>query len=133
MALICIIDDDTDFLDVYQTLLPDHGYEVATATNPEDGIELVKTRHPDLVILDIMMPDGYEGFDVAKKIREELNLRHLPIIVLSSVHEAKQIPYRFAPDETYLPVDLWLDKPVKPGVLVETIKSALGDLPKIPG
>jgi CheY-like chemotaxis protein len=79
------------------------------------------------VILDVMMPTGYEGFAVARAIREEHSLKDLPIVILTSVHGKRQVPYRFAPDETYLPVDVFLDKPIEPDGLVETINELLGE------
>jgi hypothetical protein len=51
----------------------------------------------------------------------------VPIIMLSNIHSIKKVPYRFAPDETYLPVDVFLDKPIEPEGLVETINELLGE------
>jgi len=73
------------------------------------------------------MPIGYEGFDVAREIRKEHNLIELPIIILTNVHGVREVPYRFAPDEDYLPVDVFLDKPVDPKALVDIIKEMLGE------
>ncbi|MFO8072189.1 MAG: response regulator [Polyangia bacterium] len=133
MSKILMIDDDSDFHDAYEPVLTANGYEVAHAYDPEEGIEKVESEKPDLVVLDIMMPDGHEGFEVARKIRKELQILDLPIIVLSSIHESKQIPYRFDIDQTHLPVDLWLDKPVDPGDLLEKVRAALNEQPQIPG
>ena len=127
MAKILIIDDDPDFNYVVQMVLEAHGFEVDTATTPEKGISKVLSTEPDLVVLDVMMPTGYEGFDVAREIREEHNLTELPIIILTNVHNVREVPYRFAPDEDYLPVDVFLDKPVDPEALVEIIKEMLGE------
>ena len=126
MAKILIIDDDPDFNYVVQMVLEAHGFEVDTATTPEKGISKVLSTEPDLVVLDVMMPTGYEGFDVAREIREEHNLTELPIIILTNVHNVREVPYRFAPDE-YLPVDVFLDKPVDPEALVDIIKEMLGE------
>ena len=107
MATILIIDDDADFIESEKTLLTKAGYAVGKRPNAGGRFRQnqgVKTR---LVILDVMMPDGYEGFKVAREIRETLNLRDLPIILLTSLHEKKQVQYRFAPDENYLPVDVF--------------------------
>jgi len=127
MAKILIIDDDPDFNYVMQTVLEAHDFEVETATTPEEGIDKVLNTKPDLVILDVMMPTGYEGFDVAREIREKHNLADLPIVILTNVHEVRKVPYRFAPDKEYLPVDVFLDKPVKPEHLVDTIQEMLGE------
>ena len=126
MAKILIIDDDPDFNYVFQMVLEAHDFEVDTATTPEKGISKVLSTEPDLVVLDVMMPTGYEGFDVAREIREEHNLTELPIIILTNVHNVREVPYRFAPDE-YLPVDVFLDKPVDPEALVDIIKEMLGE------
>ena len=127
MSRILIIDDDPDFNHVFQMVLEAHDFEVDTATTPEEGIKKVLSTEPDLVVLDVMMPTGYEGFDVAREIREEHNLTELPIIILTNVHYVRKVPYRFAPDEGYLPVDLFLDKPVEPEALVDIIKEMLGE------
>jgi CheY-like chemotaxis protein len=125
MPKILIIDDDRDFQYATRIVLEKNDFEVASAYNPEEGIEKVQSQNPDLVILDVIMPSDYEGFDVARKIREELKLRELPIILLTAVHTEKKVPYRFAPHEQWLPVDYFLDKPVEPDVLVTKVKEFL--------
>jgi len=127
VAKILIIDDDPDFNYVMQTVLEAHDFQVATATTPEEGLSKVLNIAPDLVVLDVMMPTGYEGFDVAREIREEHDLTELPIVILTNVHNVRKVPYRFAPDQDYLPVDVFLDKPVEPDALVATIKEVLGE------
>lgn len=125
MQKILIIDDDKDFQDAVRLVLEDHGFDVASAYGPEEGTEKVRSEKPDLVILDVLMPTNYEGFDVARKIREELKMKELPILLLTAVHSEKKVPYRFAPHEEYLPVDYFMDKPVEPNVLVEKVNELL--------
>jgi CheY-like chemotaxis protein len=127
MSKILIIDDDPDFLYVVQTVLVRAGFDTEAATTPEDGISKVQSAEPDLVILDVLMPSDYEGFEVARVIREELLITEMPIVILSAVHHVKKVPYRFAPDKDYLPVDVFLDKPIELESLVETIKEVLGE------
>lgn len=125
MPKILIIDDDKDFQDITRLVLENNGFTVVSAYGPEEGLRMVQSEKPDLLILDVLMPDNYEGFAVARNIREELNLRELPIILLTAVHGEKKVPYRFAPHEEYLPVDYFFDKPVQPEVLVGKIKELL--------
>jgi CheY-like chemotaxis protein len=127
MAKILIIDDDPDFVLALRVPLEAHGFEVEEAGSAEEGIAKVLGARPDLVILDVMMPAGYEGFEAARAIRERHGLRDLPIVILTSLHDQHQVPYRFAPDETYLPVDVFLDKPVKLEALVEVVDELLGE------
>ena len=127
MPKILMIDDDKDFVFAMELVLKNHGYEVETAFTPADGINRVLVGKPDLVILDVIMPSGYEGFEVARAVREKYGLLGLPILMLSQVHSVKQVPYRFAPDKDYLPVDVFLDKPSDPEDVLDTIREVLGE------
>ncbi len=133
MSKILIVDDDEDFLAAMQIMLEAHGFEVDTATTPEEGITKAVSAEPNLVVLDVMMPTGLEGLEVARAIREEHNLRELPIVILTNVHNVREVPYRFAPDEDYLPVDVFLDKPVEAETLANIIKEILGERREEPG
>ena len=126
MPKILIVDDDADFREICRLPLEAAGLEVSEADDADTGFEKVRTYKPDLVILDVLMPSEYEGFDLARRIREELKLNDLPILMLSAVHDVKKLPYRFAPGEEYLPVDAFLDKPVPPETLVRKVREMLG-------
>lgn len=127
MPKILIIDDDGDFVLAMEFILKNHGYVVEKAFTPEEGINKVLATRPDLVILDVIMVTGYEGFEVAREIREKHGRLELPILMLSNVHSVKQVPYRFSPDKDYLPVDVFLDKPPDLEEVVDTIKDVLGE------
>ena len=127
MSRILVVEDDPDFLYVVEMRLEAAGFEVETATTPEQGLSKVQSTKPDLVVLDVLMPAGYEGFEVARAIREELHLTELPIIILTAVHDVKRVPYRFAPDKDYLPVDVFLDKPTELDALIDIIREVLGE------
>jgi len=135
MSRILMIDDDDDLRAACRLVLEKAGHEVSEAADADEGFEKVKAETPELVVLDVILPSGYEGFDLARRIREELNLRKLPILMLTGVHEVKKPPYRFAPDDDYLPVDAFLDKPVRFETLVRTVNEMLGlqrDTPEAP-
>jgi CheY-like chemotaxis protein len=125
MPKILVIDDDQDLQEATRLVLEKNGFEVVSAYNPEEGLEKVQSENPDLVILDVLMPSNFEGFEVARAIREELKLLKLPIILLTAVHGEKKVPYRFAPHEQWLPVDYFFDKPVAHDVLVAKVKEFL--------
>jgi len=125
MSKILIVDDDPDFRESCRLILEAAGFEVAEAGDPEQGVEKVETDKPDLLILDVLMPREYEGFDVVRRLRADSKLRDLPILMLSAVHDAKDTPYRFRPDPTYLPIEAFLDKPVAPKVLVRKVREML--------
>ena len=126
MAKILVVDDDPDFRDICRICLEKEGFEISEAANADEGFDKVQSEKPDLLILDVLMPSDYEGFDLARKIREGLGMHKLPILMLTAVHDVKKVPYRFAPDDTWLPVDVFLDKPVSPSTLAQKVKEALG-------
>lgn len=82
MSKILIVDDEKDFVQMVIRILDKEGYEVSYAYRGEDGLEKIKNEKPDLVILDVMMPD-LDGFSVCEKIRGDREWETLPIIFLS--------------------------------------------------
>ncbi|NTV43258.1 MAG: response regulator, partial [Syntrophobacteraceae bacterium] len=81
---ILIIDDDPSFLEITGAILKRFGYDVLTADNVADGLHSIKTKEPDLLILDIMMATMDEGLRFAVKLRQNEELRRLPIIIISA-------------------------------------------------
>jgi two-component system KDP operon response regulator KdpE len=77
---ILIIDDDEATLWLVSTLLKHHAFEVVEATTPEEGLRLAYQNHPDLVVLDIMMPN-MDGWEVCRRLRE---LSEVPIVFLTA-------------------------------------------------
>ncbi len=117
MNRILIIDDEQDILDILSYNLVKEGFEVQTATNGIQGIELAKKYIPDLIILDVMMPimDGIEVCEILRKIPELENLR---ICFLTARGEDySQIAGLDAGADDYV------TKPIKPKVLISRIKA----------
>lgn len=129
MGKILIIDDDPDIVLAVRMCLEDAGHEVDSARNGEEGLRKLPDIRPDLIILDVMMDSTTEGFQVALKLRSPdpgspfADFRHTPIVVLSALHSTTDM--RFGPDEDYLPIDAFVDKPIKPEELVGKIDSLL--------
>jgi CheY-like chemotaxis protein len=125
MAHILVVDDDPDFQDQIAMVLEAAGHEVERAYDGRQALGLMRERRPALVLLDVMMTTDTEGFGVVQEIRRNEAFRDLPIIMLSAIHEEKRLSYRFEPDSDWLPVDCFLDKPVKPAVLLEAVAGSL--------
>ena len=79
---ILIVDDDKDVLSVLEKRLTVEKYSVITANNGQDAIILAKAQRPDLIMLDIIMPD-IDGAEVAGKLREDPETRNIPVIFLT--------------------------------------------------
>ena len=82
---ILIVDDDIDIIAVVESILRAKGYEVITANDKEQGMEMIKTEKPDLAILDVMMTTAYEGFEMAKEIVDNKELKNMPVVIQTSI------------------------------------------------
>jgi len=120
MSKIAIIDDDPDILDTSSLVLTSKGYEVITASNPDDGYKIVKENSPDLIILDVMMNEPDDGFFLAQKFRKEKI--KTPILMYTSV--SKSIGMDFGISEM-VPVDDFVEKPISPEQLLAKVKKLL--------
>jgi two-component system, OmpR family, response regulator len=120
MALIAVIDDDVDILDASTLVLEAKGHEVITATNPDDGFDIVKKRMPDLIILDVMMNESDDGFVLAQKFRKEKI--DTPIIMYTSISKAIGLDYGI---NELVPVNEFVEKPISPSELVEKVDKLL--------
>ncbi len=126
---ILIIDDDPDITLATRLCLEGAGYEVLEARSSTRGLEMVKAENPDLIVLDVMMESTTEGFQTALKLRspdpqsEYTAYQSIPIIMLTSIHSTT--PVRFGPEEDYLPVDEFIDKPLDPDLLVQKVGELL--------
>jgi CheY-like chemotaxis protein len=117
---VLIIDDDSDFIRAVQALLESSGYKVLSASNGRDGLQLAKTRQPDLVLLDVMMSERTEGFFVLQEMRRVSALSQTPVIVLSSIYSDEPV-FRVDPEAGWLPANLFLAKPAEPAKLLAEV------------
>lgn len=124
---ILLVDDDADFIELNRLMLENKGYEVAAAFSGKECKEKVLEVDPDLVVLDVMMETEQAGFEAARWLREQEATQDIPIIMLTGVNQ--EYPFNFGPDQGWLPVDEFLEKPVDPERLMAEIsrKVPLGD------
>lgn len=120
MALIAVIDDDPDIREASTLVLTAKGYEVITASNPKEGYDIVKTKNPDLIILDVMMDEPDDGFFLAQRFRKE-NVK-TPILMYTSV--SKTTGLDFGKSEM-VPVDDFVEKPISPDSLIQKVEALL--------
>jgi DNA-binding response OmpR family regulator len=88
-ANILIVDDEPNNLSILRQLLSAHGYKVRPILSGELALQAVKSVIPDLILLDIMMPEGKNGFEVCSEIKENENLKDVPIIFLSALDDTE--------------------------------------------
>ena len=119
---ILVVDDDPDILDAITMILESQDYEVVTARDGVEGLANLKAEHPDLMILDLLMPK-MDGFAVCKELQDPRwsKFRDTPILILTSVREdASRRRYEL---ETGLELDVddYIEKPMNPDILLERV------------
>jgi two-component system alkaline phosphatase synthesis response regulator PhoP len=119
---VLLVDDEKEFVEVTRVLLESNGFEVVTAYDGAGGQTQATAERPDLIVLDVMMETKTAGFDVARWLRTNEETKEIPIIMLTAVNQ--EVPWRFEPDDIWLPVDVFLDKPVSPERLLAEAKKA---------
>jgi len=128
---ILLIDDDPDLRLAIRLPLEASGYAVFEASSVVEARTAVKEFKPDLIVLDVMMDTTTAGFQFALELHsadphsEFSEFGQVPIIMLTAIHSTT--PLRFAPDEDYLPVQTFIEKPIEPDVLLSKVREMLGE------
>jgi len=122
---VIVIDDDPDVVEATKVVLEAAGYSVATAPGGKEGMARIRQGGIDCIILDVMMAKDTEGFHIAQDLRGDPKTAAIPIIILTSV--SKKTGFEFSPetDKEFMPVDIFLEKPVDPKKLVSVVKGAI--------
>lgn len=84
MKKIIVVEDESILQKAMSIELLEAGYEVMAAGNGEAGLELIQKEHPDLVLLDLMLPK-MSGFEVLKTLKADANTKNIPVVILSNL------------------------------------------------
>ena len=120
---ILLADDDEIFVQSVTAVLRTR-YDVRSAANGTDALASIHDDSPDLVILDVMMDHMSEGFDVARILRSDDATALIPIIILTGVDRVYDL--RMEVDESWVPADQYLHKPISPETLMSKISELVG-------
>ena len=120
MPKILVVDDDADIVYMIKSVLEKNGYEVETAPDGFQALQMVKINKPDLMIVDLSMP-VMDGWRLSMKVRQDERSKDLPIIVLSGLiaHEESHL-------EADEPYNVYIPKPFDIHKLAERVKTLLG-------
>ena len=117
---IVYVEDEMEMIDLVKLILNRKGYEVIGAAGGRDGLDKIRDVVPDLVLLDLMMPD-IEGWDVYQQIRADDATKHIPVIVVTAKAQNidKVLGLHIAK------VDDYISKPFSPQDLVTSVEKVL--------
>lgn len=125
MKKVLLVDDDIDFCEATKLLLESKAaYEVILAHDGRDGLEKVRAEKPDLVILDVMMPE-MNGYDVCVVLKADPELKKIPVILLTAVDQALFKTTYTKAMGLMTEADDYIAKPVEPEELVSRVEGVL--------
>jgi two-component system phosphate regulon response regulator PhoB len=116
---ILVVEDEEDIREVVKYNLLKEGYRVETAETGEEGLKSARTGHPDLVLLDLMLP-GLDGLEVCRRLRKDPATENIPIIMLTARGEESDIVAGLE-----LGADDYVTKPFSPRVLVARVRAVV--------
>jgi len=116
---ILLVDDEPDIVEFLGYNLKKEGYDILTASNGKDAIEIAKKEFPHLIVLDVMMPD-MDGIETCREIREQKGLHDVLIAFLTARNEDYTQIAGFE-----VGADDYITKPIKPRVFISRIKALL--------
>jgi DNA-binding response OmpR family regulator len=125
MTTILIVDDDPDFVEITRMILSTKGYHVETASGGDQALRRMQEELPDLVLLDVMMDGILDGVHVANAIAETAALAQVPVVMISSITSSSMA--EMFPTDAYLPINMWITKPVQPSDLLARVAKLVGD------
>jgi CheY-like chemotaxis protein len=125
---ILIVDDEEDMRIFISTVAETSGYEALVAENGEDGLKTARSDHPDLVILDVMMPKTEDGIQTFFRFKTDADLTHIPIIILSAISQKTFFHYITmypANQDAHYEPEGYMEKPPDAADLIQLIEAAL--------
>jgi two-component system, OmpR family, response regulator VicR len=117
---IVYIEDDPEMIDLVELILSRHGFDITGAHGGRQGIDVVHQKSPDLVLLDLMMPD-LDGWDVYQQLKADEATANIPVIVITAKAQSidKVLGLHIAK------VDDYISKPFRPQELLDSVDKIL--------
>lgn len=119
-----VIDDNPVIVRLNESLLAKAGYEVVTAGDGETGLELARSEKPDIIFLDVILPNMH-GFMVCKELKKDGRTKHIPVVLMTGTGLEE-----IARDEADIPADHYLAKPYGLPEMEDAIKKAQENVQK---
>lgn len=119
---IVYIEDDLEMIDLVKMILSNKGFEVIGAHGGRQGLEAAVVEKPDLILLDLMMPD-VDGWDVYHQLKSSEETNKIPVVVITAKAQAidRVLGLQIAK------VDDYISKPFRPAELISSISKILGE------
>lgn len=125
---ILIVEDDADMITFLSTLLEDNGYEAIAAADGDEGLEKVRSENPDLISLDLLMPNK-TGIKMFREIRKTEECKDIPVIMVTGLGkgDVPQMDFKeWIQKRSVKPPEAYIEKPVDKDVYLAAVRKAIG-------
>jgi len=125
---ILIIDDEPDMVTFLCALLEDHGYVTITAADGEEGMTKIKSEKPDLISLDLLMPNK-TGIKMFRELRKDDEIKDIPVVMVTGFgkDDVPSMDFKeWIQKRSIKPPEAYIEKPVNKEILLAAIKKAIG-------
>lgn len=114
------VEDEPEMIDLVRLILARRGYEIIGANGGREGLDLIRQEKPDMVLLDLMMPD-MDGWDVYQQMKADESTQHIPVVIITAKAQSidKVLGLHIAK------VDDYISKPFSPQELVDSVEKIL--------
>ncbi|MCA1960551.1 MAG: response regulator [Desulfomonile sp.] len=124
---ILIVDDEPDMVAFLATLLEDNGYETLSAADGEEAMEKVKSDRPDLISLDLLMPNK-TGIKMFRELRKDDEFKNIPVVMVTGFgkDDVPQMDFKkWIKERAVKPPEAYIEKPVDKGLFLDEVRKAL--------
>ncbi len=122
---VLVVDDEPDFVAVVKTYLEKAGFQVDVAYDGVQGLDKVRTQRPDVIVLDVMMPEK-DGYTVCRELKQDSAYKDIPIVLLTAVGSKVSSTTYSHFDGMSMEADDYLPKPASAEEITESVKRLLG-------
>jgi two-component system, OmpR family, alkaline phosphatase synthesis response regulator PhoP len=119
---ILIVDDDPDYAAAIEKILKTADYSVSLAGDVKRGMEQIEKEMPDLILLDVMMEQYDDGFNMCYDLKHDDRYKDIPIIIITAVTEVTGLKFNPKTDGEYLEADDYVQKPISADLLLEKVR-----------
>jgi len=118
---VLLVEDDTFLANIYKTKFEMEGYKISVSSNGEIGLKDVKSKKPDIILLDILLPK-MDGFAVLEKLKKDAEIKDIPVILLTNLGQKDDVEKGLEMGA----VDYLIKAHFKPSEVVDKVKKVLG-------
>jgi two-component system alkaline phosphatase synthesis response regulator PhoP len=122
---ILIVDDDPDYAAAIEKILKNADYSVTLAGDVKSGMNEIEEGLPDLILLDVMMEQYDDGFNMCYDLKHDDRYKGIPIIIITAVTEVTGLKFNPETDGEYLEADDYAQKPISAKSLLEKIRKLI--------